>query len=98
MPRSKKSKSKHDREVRRIANDLKNKGFDVQADVTGYPQPSTIGGFRPDVIAKSGRERVIVEVETPDSVGGARDAKQQQAFRNAAKQAKNTTFRRKVTD
>ena len=97
MARSKRSQSKHDAEVRKTANTLKRKGYDVKADVKGFAQPDTIGGFRPDVVAKKGKERVIVEVETPDSVDSARDQKQQKAFSQAATRSSKTKFARKVT-
>lgn len=97
MARSKKSQTQHDTEVRRIAKGLKAQGFTVEADVSGFPTPGTIGGFRPDVVATSGRRRRIVEVETAESVSSARDQKQQQAFRRAAARSTNTTFTRKVT-
>lgn len=97
MARSKKSQSQHDAEVRKTANQLKNQGYRVKADVSGFPKPDTIGGFRPDVVAEKGNERKIVEVETAESVNTARDQKQQQAFRQAADRSKNTTFSRKVT-
>ncbi len=96
--RPKRSQSKHDAEVRREAEKLKDRGYDVKADVYGFPQPDTIGGFRPDVVGKKGIERKIIEVETPESVDSARDRKQQKAFRDSAKRSKKTTFPRKVTD
>jgi len=98
MARSKKAQSEHDKKVRQEARKLKQKGYDVSADVSGFPQPKTIGGYRPDVIGQKGRERKIIEVETPNSKGTARDKKQQQAFRNTANRSKNTTFRRTITD
>ena len=68
MPRrGKRSQSKHDAEVRRIAKELKDKGYEVQADIRGYGRPDTIGGMRPDVIARKGVERKIVEVETSET-------------------------------
>ena len=94
--RSKTSQSKHDTQVRRIAKDLKNKGYDVKADVKGFAQPKTVGGYRPDVIATKGKQRKIIEVETTESVASARDRAQQSAFRSAASRSKNTTFRRDV--
>lgn len=97
MPRSKPSQSKHDREVGKIARAYERKGFNVKADLSGYEKPGTIGGYRPDVVAKKGNLRKIVEVETPDSVDSARDQQQQRAFRNAAKRSVRTTFQRKVT-
>lgn len=82
--RTKTSQTKHDAEVRRVAQTLEKKGYKVAADVRGFHQPDTIGGYRPDVVGTKGRERKIVEVETTDSVGSARDQKQQKAFQAAA--------------
>lgn len=98
MARSKRQQSKHDAQVRQTAEGLQRRGYDVTADISGFKKPDTIGGFRPDVVAKKGWERVIVEVETPDSVNGARDQAQQKAFKAAAARAKRTTFQRKVTE
>lgn len=97
MGRTKQSQSKHDRAVQRAADSYSRQGFDVTADIKGYQQPKTIGGYRPDVVAKRGRERIIVEVETPDSVDSARDQNQQKAFRRAAQRSKYTSYKRTVT-
>lgn len=97
MARSKTSQTKHDAVVRRIAKDLEQQGYNVKADVSGFRKPDTIRGYRPDVVAKKGRERKIIEVETPDSVGSARDRGQQQAFRQTAKSSDKTTFELRVT-
>ena len=96
MARSRKSQSKHDAEVRAIARKLKKQGFDVKADISGYRQPDTIRGFRPDVVGIKGRQRKIYEVETEDSVDTARDKNQQKGFKQVAAQSKNTTFKRIV--
>ena len=98
MARTKRSQTKHDSEVRKEANRLVRQGFEVEADIPGFSQPKTLGGYRPDIIAKKGKQRKIVEVETPDSKESARDKKQQSAFRRAAKRSENTTFRRVITD
>lgn len=98
MARSKKPQSKHDARVRELARKYEKQGFDVKADVSGFPQPRTIAGYRPDVVAKKGRERRIVEVETPESVDSARDVRQQRAFRQAAKRSADTTHLREVTE
>ena len=97
MSRNSKTQSQHDQEVSRIAKGLEKRGFNVAADIAGYQKPDTIRGFRPDVFATKGKEKKIVEVETPDSVDSARDQKQQAAFRARAKASLNTTFRRVVT-
>ncbi len=97
MARSKGSQSKHDAAVRRMASKLKRDGYKVKADVPGFPQPPTIGSVRPDVDARKGKQRIIGEIETPESVDSARDQKQQQAFRQAAARSENTKFIRKTT-
>ena len=97
MPkRTKRSQSIHDAAVRRIAKELEAKGFDVEADVSGYTRPGTFRGYRSDVVATKGKERKVVEVETSESVDSTRDRKQQQAFRNVASRSKHTTFKRVV--
>ena len=45
MGRSKNSQSKHDSEVKRLANKLLNQGYDVDADIKGFGQPKTLGGY-----------------------------------------------------
>jgi peptidoglycan hydrolase-like protein with peptidoglycan-binding domain len=97
MARSKKTQSKHDSTVKKIASQLQKKGYEVQADIPGFQQPKTISGYRPDVVGTKGKQRQIVEVETPDSVDSTRDVKQQKAFQQAANRSKNTTFKRKLT-
>ncbi len=97
MTRSKRGQSKHNSQVRKDVEKLVDQGFKVKADITGYQQPGTIGGYRPDYVATKGQKRIIGEVETGDSVDSARDQKQQKAFQQAAKRSKNTSFRRKVT-
>ncbi len=97
MPRrSNRSQSKHDAEVREIAEQFERQGFEVDADISGFPKPQTLGGKRPDVVARRGGQRKIVEVETTESAETARDLNQQKAFRAAAKRSKNTTFVRRV--
>jgi len=95
--RGKHSQSKHDRKVREIAKDYKLRGYDVSADISGYPQPPTTGGYRPDVVAKKSGRETIVEVETPDSVNSPRDIAQQNAFRQAARRSEKRHYKRIVT-
>lgn len=95
--RGKASQSKHDRMVEKIAQDYEDKGYDVSADVEGYSQPPTIGGYRPDIVATKGGQETIVEVETPDSVNNPRDIAQQGAFRRAARRSETRHYRRAVT-
>jgi len=98
MARSKRSQSKHNSQVRKEAKKLDDQGYKVKADIPGYQQPNTIGGYRPDYVGEKGKKRIIGEVETPDSVDITRDQKQQKAFKQAAKRSDNTSFKRTVTD
>lgn len=97
MARSKRSQSKHNSQVRKEVEKLEDKSYKVKADIPGYEQPDTIGGYRPDYVAKKSRKRIIGEVETTDSVDSSRDQKQQKAFEQAAKRSKNTSFKRTIT-
>lgn len=84
--------TKHDRKVRKRAQELKNQGWDVQADLPGFDRPDLIGNDKrvPDIQArKAGAERLI-EVETPETMGS--DKKQQETFRRSAAQKPRTTF------
>lgn len=91
------SQSKHNRKMREAARDYKVRGYNVSADVAGYPQPPTIGGYKPDVVARKGGHETIVEVETPDSVNSPRDIAQQNAFLRAARRSEKRHYRRIVT-
>ena len=95
--RGQSSQSKHDRKVRETAKDYEARGYNVSADVAGYPQPPTIGGYRPDVVAKKGGQETIVEVETPDSVNSPRDVAQQGAFQRAARRNEKRHYKRIIT-
>jgi len=98
MGRSKRGQNVHDKRVRQEANKRKRQGFNVRADIPGFPKPPTVGGYRPDVDARKGSARKLIEVETPESKNSARDKGQQAAFRQAARRNKNTKFRRVVAD
>jgi hypothetical protein len=96
MKRKKATQSVHDKKVKNEARKLSKNGFSVYADIPGYKRPKTIGGYRPDIIAKKGVARKIVEVETQDSKNSPRDLKQKTAFRKAANNSKYTKFRRSI--
>lgn len=83
--RSKRSQSKHDRCVLEIAREERGQGHEVEADLSGWPNPPTIGGSIPDLlIEKSYGHTTIIEVETEESVGTKRDREQRAAFRRWA--------------
>ena len=95
--RSLSTQTKHDQNVRRIADDYEMIGYAVQADVNGYPLPDLISGYRPDVRGKLeliGFE-VVIEVETTDSADTDHAKQQDAAFSNWARQdTKNRIYRR----
>ena len=95
--RGQSSQSKHDRKVREVAKDYEARGYNVGADIPGYPQPPTIGGYRPDVVARKGGQETIVEVETPDSVNSPRDIAQQRAFHQVARRSEKRHYKRVIT-
>ncbi len=92
------SQSKHDKAVRKRAEQLARQGYTVQADLKGWKQPGTIRGVRPDIDASKGTKRVIVEVETAESIEDARAQRQARAFTAAAKRSKDARFEKIVTD
>ena len=94
--RSARSQSKHDKAVERRAKQLERQGFDVKADLKGWKQPGTIRGVRPDIDARKGAKRVIVEVETTESKNDARAQRQRSVFAGAAKRSAKTTFEKIV--
>lgn len=85
--RSPQKKSLHDRVVGDIAIKLKKQhpNSEVYADVEGFPQPDSIGGFIPDIWVKhpNGRE-TIIEVETYETVNTPHAKAQAQSFRGYA--------------
>lgn len=91
------NQSAHDRRVRTLANELRNEGWDVQADLPNFDQPDPIGinGRIPDILATLGNRTKIVEVETPSTVDTHRE--QHSTFRRSASQRDNVEFELVVT-
>ena len=92
MNRTKWSQSEHDETVVEIAEDYVEQGYRVWADVPGYSKPKPINRHIPDVVAKDDFERIIVEVETEDSVDSKHAERQRRAFERAADRDDGTTF------
>jgi hypothetical protein len=90
--------TKHDAKVKQIAKQLQGQGYKVRADLPGYPSPTPIGKGKkvPDIEAKKGGRRKIIEVETPETV--ERDKEQHSAFRRSAAQKSNTSFKIEVAE
>lgn len=60
---SQRPRAVHDRRVRRIAEDYEARGYDVAADIKGWPKPPVMNGHRADVVASRGKRAHVVEVE-----------------------------------
>ena len=95
MRRTKRTQTKHNKTVRRVASGFKSQGWKVKADVSGYSSPRTIGGRQPDVVAIKGSKTRVVEVETPNSY--KKDAGQRKVFRDWASRSSDRKFRTKKT-
>lgn len=95
MARKKSSQGTHDSKVRQIANQLKNKGWNVQAAVSGFDTPDGIGqsGHIPDVFATRGSKTKLVEVDTP----GTENSDQLSTFRRSAAHRGNADFEHVMT-
>lgn len=98
MARSKRSKTKHDSTVRKVAKQYKEKGYQVNADVKDWDRPDTISGLRPDLIVQKSGHQTVVEVETPDSLDSKRDLQQQKAFEKWSKKSSSKHYKRIVTE
>lgn len=84
--------------VRKLAQEYKKRGYDVDADIRGYMQPETIRRLRPDLRVRKGSHETIVEVETQDSVDSKRDVKQQKVFKEWSEGAATKHYRMIVTE
>ena len=85
---------KHDQGVAKVVRYYEDLGYKVSADISGLPKPIIIHGRRPDVLAKKGKETVIVEVETKETL--KTDVDQQKVFKRYADDHNSTRFRIKV--
>jgi Holliday junction resolvase len=85
----------HDRKVRQKANELRNQGWKVDADLNRFEQPDPIGrgNYIPDVFATKGKRTKIIEVDTPNSI----NKQQLGAFKRSAIHRKNADFEHIIT-
>ena len=95
MPRKKPIQGTHDRKVRELARELKQKGYNVQAHISAYEMPDSIGkgAYIPDIIATRGSKTKIIEVDTP----GTEDPVQLATFRRSASHRDNAEFEQVIT-
>ena len=96
MSRTNRSQSDHDKRVAEIADKYREQRYSVWADVPGYIEPLPINSHIPDVVARNGFERIIIEVETEDSVDSDRAESQREAFQNKADDYDLTTFKQVI--
>lgn len=92
MSRQSRNQSTHDNRVRSLANQLKNEGWKVQADLPNFNQPDPIGKDAriPDILATRGDQTKIIEVETPTTLNSHQE--QHSTFRRSAAQRENGEF------
>jgi hypothetical protein len=58
------SVSEHDRAVRHYAMRMLADGYEVKARVEGwFQEPDTIGGYRPDIVARKNEHFIIIEIK-----------------------------------
>ena len=92
--RTKTGQKKHDESVLRSTEWYKKHGFTTKTDLPGWNKPKKIGGFIPDLIAKKGKEEIVLEVETKDT--NISDADQQKAFKKYSEKKEGRIFRKKI--
>lgn len=90
--RSSFGQNKHDATVKRVAENLRRKGWKVNADIEGFEQPAPIGknGKIPDIVVRKSGAKRIIEVETPETI--VKDKDQHETFRRSAAQQRRTSF------
>lgn len=84
----------HDVAVQELAERYRAEGWDVWADVDGWPTPPSIEGRRPDILTRDGDARLIIEVETERGA----DTAQHERFRRESEDDPETMFRGVVVD
>lgn len=76
-------KNLHNEIIRTLASTLENQGYSIKADhIQDYPSPTEVNGHIPDIIATSFQKRIIVEVETCESISKEHTLSQFRAFSN----------------
>ena len=98
MKSKKRSKSTHETKVEQLARKLKRDGWNVEADISGFDSPDSIGknSYIPDIVARKAGATKIMEVETKRSLN--KDREQQEAFRRSAGQKNRTSFEIIIAD
>ncbi len=59
----------HDAMIRTLTKELVSQGYNVSADIAGFPQPPRVGRHIPDIYANKLNSQIIVEVETSETIG-----------------------------
>lgn len=91
MPkRTLEKQSAHDKCVEKLANERKNEGNTVEADLDGWDKPPEINGYIPDIRARTRATTRIIEVETEETLESDKD--QHDAFKEYAEKNDNVYF------
>ncbi len=72
-------------------------GFYVKADhIHDFEYPGKFPMLKPDIVAEKNGMKILVEVETRNSIGTVRDRRQRRQFGHWAKQEQKRDFRREI--
>lgn len=84
MNRNNSESGEHEKLIKDMITTYQGKGYtNIQADLQGFSQPSTINGFIPDIVAKKpGGIWIVLEAETCGSINDSHTAQQWTAFYN----------------
>ncbi len=75
------AQARHDAMVALQAARYKARGYEVAAELDGWPAPAPVDGQVPDLVATRGDEVIVVEVETEDTLAGKEYGAEHKAFR-----------------
>jgi len=79
-----------------MAREYEGQNYRIYVDIEGYPKPATIGGHRPDMLAVKRRYRIILAIETLDSLRTPYAAMRDAAFQRACRRSPLTHYRRVI--
>lgn len=80
IAKSRRPRAVHDRRVREVAEHYLSLGYDVTADLPGWPRPPTMNRHRADVVATRGKKARVVEVEHEHTLTTSHTRRQVQAL------------------
>ncbi|WP_414838339.1 hypothetical protein ACK3SF_02955 [Candidatus Nanosalina sp. VS9-1] len=89
---------RHRNLIEKLASAYIRSGFDIKADhISSFDTPPKFSMVMPDIFAEKDGKKIIIEVETRNSIGTDRDRRQRRVFGEWAKKDKDRDFRREIT-